>query len=134
MSAQGAGGAATEGLGQTFVRRFEPHRARACETSNTSIAIRSRPFVLQHEGELALATDYMVFNVTKDDIKVRMAAVEEAIWPQPSNIPLVPPDPAIRRTELSKKLLEGRVIHREVLQEVYDDINKRFGSNEKVPE
>ena len=87
-----------------------------------------------YEGELALATDYMVFNVTKDDIKVRMAAVEEAIWPEPSNIPLVPPDPTIRRTELSEKLLEGRVIHREVLQEVYDDINQRFGSNEKVPE
>jgi hypothetical protein len=31
-------------------------------------------------------------------------------------------------------LLEGRVVHRDVLQEVYDDINKRFGSNEKVPE
>ena len=87
-----------------------------------------------YEGELALATDYMVFNVTKDDINVRMAAIEEAIWPQPSNIPLVPPDPSIRRTELSKKMLEGRVIHQDVLQEVYDDINKRFGSNEKVPE
>jgi hypothetical protein len=30
-------------------------------------------------------------------------------------------------------MLEGRVVHREVLQSVYDDINKRFGSNEKVP-
>jgi len=28
----------------------------------------------------------------------------------------------------------GRVVHREVLQQVYDDINKRFGSNEKVPD
>ena len=76
----------------------------------------------------------MVFNVTKEDIRVRLAAVEEAVWPQPSNIPLVPPDPSLRRTALSEMLLEGRVVHKDVLQDVYDDINKRFGSNEKVPE
>jgi ribonuclease Z len=87
-----------------------------------------------YDGELALALDYMVFNVTKDDIRVRMAAVEEAVWPQPSTIPLVPPDPALRRTALSKMMLEGRVVHREVLQEIYDEINERFGSNAKVPE
>jgi len=87
-----------------------------------------------YDGPLALATDYMVFNVTKDDIRVRMAAIEEAVWPQPSTIPLVPPDPSLRRTAMSTMLLEGRVVHRDVLQEVYDDINQRFGSNEKVPE
>ncbi|MHC4909027.1 MAG: guanitoxin biosynthesis MBL fold metallo-hydrolase GntH [Planctomycetota bacterium] len=87
-----------------------------------------------YDGPLALAVDYMVFNVTRDEIKVRMAAVEEAVWPQPSTIPLVPPDPALRRTALSKELLEGRVVHRDVLQEVYEDINKRFGSNERVPD
>jgi hypothetical protein len=35
---------------------------------------------------------------------------------------------------LSRKLLEGRVVHRDVLQDVYEEINKRFGSNEKVPD
>lgn len=45
---------------------------------------RTAPAVLRdvrktYEGPLALAQDYMVFNVTKDDIKVRMAAVEEAV-------------------------------------------------------
>jgi hypothetical protein len=29
-----------------------------------------------------MVTDYMVFNVTKEDIRVRMAAVDEEIWPQ----------------------------------------------------
>jgi ribonuclease Z len=86
-----------------------------------------------YHGELALAVDYMVFNVTKDDIKVRMAAIDEDIWPQPSNIPLVPPDPSIRRTALSKMMLEGRIVHRDVLEEVYKDVNEKFGSNEKVP-
>ena len=87
-----------------------------------------------YDGPLALAVDYMVFNVTKEDIKVRMAAVAEDIWPQPSTIPLVLPDPSIRRTGLSDKMKAGRVVHREVLQDVYDDINKRFGSDEKVPD
>lgn len=86
-----------------------------------------------YDGKLALAQDYMVFNITKDDIRVRMAAVEEAVWPQPSTIPLVPPDPALQRTALSEFMLEGRVVHREILEEVYEDINERFGSNEKVP-
>jgi ribonuclease Z len=86
-----------------------------------------------YAGELALAVDYMVFNVTKDDIKVRMAAIDEDIWPQPSNIPLVPPDPSIRRTALSKMMLEGRIVHRDVLEEVYKEVNEKFGSNEKVP-
>ena len=92
-----------------------------------------RDIRMTYDGELALATDYMVFNITKDEIKVRMAAVEEAIWPQPSTIPLVPPDPKLRRVAMSKKMLEGRVVHRDVLEDVYNYINEKFGSSERVP-
>jgi len=87
-----------------------------------------------YDGPLALALDYMVFNVTKDDIKVRMAAVDEDIWPQPSTIPLVPPDPKLQRTALSNFMLSGRVVHRELLEEIYAEINEQFGSNAQVPE
>ncbi len=86
-----------------------------------------------YDGALALATDYMVFNVTEDDIRVRMAAVDEDIWPQGSTIPLVPPDPALVRTELSEMMLEGRVVHYDVLEEIYAEINAMFGSNAQVP-
>lgn len=86
-----------------------------------------------YDGPLALAVDYMVFNVTKDDIKVRMAVVDEDIWPQPSTIPLVPPDPALVRTELSQEMLDGRIVHRDVLEEIYSEINEQFGSDAKVP-
>ncbi len=86
-----------------------------------------------YDGPLALATDYMVFNVTKKDIKVRMAAVDEDIWPQPSTIPLLPPDPKLRRVAMSDEMRQGRVVHKEVLKELYDEINKMFGSNEKPP-
>jgi ribonuclease Z len=87
-----------------------------------------------YDGELALATDYMVFNVTKDDIKVRMAAVDEDIWPQPSTIPLVPPDPSLRRVSFSDEMLAGRVVHKELLEELYAEHNAKYGSNFKLPE
>jgi ribonuclease Z len=87
-----------------------------------------------YDGPLALAVDYMVFNVTKDNIKVRMAAVEEDIWPQPSTIPLMPPDPSLNQTPMSEFTLGGRVVHRELLDEIYAEINEQFGSNAKVPE
>jgi len=86
-----------------------------------------------YDGALALATDYMVFNITEDDIRVRMAAVDEDIWPQPSTIPLVPPDPALVRTEFSQMMLDGRVVHYDVLEEIYAEINAMFGSNAQVP-
>ena len=34
-----------------------------------------------YDGPLALARDLMVINVTKDDIKVRMATVDEYVLP-----------------------------------------------------
>ena len=38
-----------------------------------------------YSGPLALALDYMVFNVTKDDdIRVRMSAIDEEVWPSPA--------------------------------------------------
>jgi ribonuclease Z len=36
-----------------------------------------------YDGPLSLAEDFMVWNITKDDIKVRMAVVEEATWAPP---------------------------------------------------
>lgn len=96
------------------------------------------PYVLQdirrsYDGELALAVDYMVFNVTKEDVKVRMAVVDEDIWPQPSNIPLVPPDVKLRRTFMSDFLVEGRIVHKDILELIYKEINDEYGTNEKVP-
>jgi ribonuclease Z len=89
---------------------------------------------MTYDGPLALATDYMVFNVTKEDIRVRMAAVDEDIWPLPATRELVPPDVKLQRVFLSKEMRDGRIVHKDVLQRVYEDINKRFGSNEKVPD
>jgi ribonuclease Z len=93
-----------------------------------------RDIRMTYDGPLALATDYMVFNVTKEEVRVRMAAIEEDIWPMPATRPLVPPDRKLQRTVMSDFIRGGRVVHRDVLQNVYDFINEKFGSDEKVPE
>jgi len=44
-----------------------------------------------YAGPLDLAEDFMVWNVTKDEIRTRMAVVEEATWSPPLASPAVPP-------------------------------------------
>ncbi len=93
-----------------------------------------RDIRMTYDGPLALATDYMVFNVTKEEIRVRMAAVDEDIWPPPATRQLVPPSRKLQRVQLSDYMRGSRVVYKDVLERLYDDINRRFGSNEKVPE
>jgi len=85
-----------------------------------------------YDGPLALATDYMVFNVTKDDIRVRMAAIDEDIWPQPATQPKLPPDFS-KRIGFSDEIISGRVPFPEVVRAIYDDINARYGTSAKPP-
>ncbi len=86
-----------------------------------------------YDGLLALAVDFMVFNVTKDDIKVRMAVVDEDIWPMPSALGNVPPDVSLQRTTFSQMMLDGRVVHTDILEEIYAEINEMYGTNIPVP-
>ena len=44
-----------------------------------------------YDGPLSLAEDFMVWNVTKDDIRVRMAVTEEHTWSPPLAAPAQPP-------------------------------------------
>lgn len=45
-----------------------------------------------YDGPLALATDLIVFNVSKDEIKVREAIVNPNTWPAPPTMPPEKPD------------------------------------------
>jgi ribonuclease Z len=86
-----------------------------------------------YDGPLALATDYMVFNVTKDDIRVRMAAIDEDIYPQPAaSGKKLPPDPS-KRIGFSEFITEGRVVFADVLKTLYDRVNEAYGSHEEPP-
>ena len=85
-----------------------------------------------YDGPLALATDYMVFNVTEDDVRVRMAAIDEDIWPQPATQQKLPPDFS-QQIGFSEFIIGGRVPFADVVQEIYDEINAQYGSSVQPP-
>ncbi len=85
-----------------------------------------------YDGPVELATDYMVFNVTKDNIRVRMAAVDEDIWPQPSIYPKASADPK-DRIGFSKYIMDGRVVFGDVIKFYYDQTNEMFGTDFEPP-
>jgi ribonuclease Z len=85
-----------------------------------------------YNGEFAIATDYMVFNVTKDDIKVRMAAVEESVWPLPSVTEKLSADPK-DRVGFSKFIIGGRHVYEDVIKWYYEETNKEFGTDFEPP-
>ena len=85
-----------------------------------------------YDGPLALATDYMVFNVTADSIRVRMAVVDEDIWPQPATQPKLPPDFS-QQIGFSDFVIGGRVPFPDVVQQIYDEFNEQYGSNARPP-
>ena len=57
---------------------------------DTSTAVYER-IRKTYAGPLSLANDYMVWNVTKDDIRVRMAHADEATWSPPLGAPAKAP-------------------------------------------
>ncbi len=83
-------------------------------------------------GPLSMATDYMVWNITKDDIRVRMAVIDEDIWPQPAVQKKLPPDRSTR-IGFSDFVLGGREPFPKVVQKIYDEINAEYGTKYKVP-
>ena len=83
-----------------------------------------------YDGPLSLAQDYMVWNVTKDDIRVRMAVVSEEVWPPPASEKPEPPDPS-RRIPFSDLISGGKLDVMDVLQPIYDEINEAYGTNEQ---
>jgi len=83
-----------------------------------------------YDGPLSLAEDFMVWNVTKEDIRVRMAVVSEEVWPPAASERPMPPDPS-RRIGYSKEIIGGKLDIVDVVQPVYDEINKQYGTQEK---
>jgi ribonuclease Z len=81
-----------------------------------------------YDGPLALALDYMVFNVTQDEIRVRMSAVDEEIWPSPPMKKRNPPDTskAIPFSDFTKS---GVIAYPEVVQPIYDEINELYDTD-----
>ncbi len=83
-----------------------------------------------YDGPLSLAQDFMTWNITKEKIRVRMAVVNEDVWPPPATEKPEPPDPS-RRIPYSDFISGGRWDVNDVVQPIYDAINKKYGLNEK---
>jgi ribonuclease Z len=79
-----------------------------------------------YEGEVSLAVDYMVWNVTKDKIRTRMAAKDEDVWPSPALKKKIAPDAT--DIPFSNFTLPGVETFPEVVQPLYDEINELYGT------
>jgi ribonuclease Z len=78
-----------------------------------------------------MATDYMVFNVTKDDIRVRMAAVDEEIWPTK---PTRPKETGSSMGDtFSEFVKSGSEPMSDLVKQIYGDFNERNGTNVEMP-
>jgi len=96
---------------------------------DTTAAISDR-IRTTYDGPLSLSIDYMVWNITKDDIRVRMAVVDEDVWPPPATDKPQLPDPN-ERIPYSDEISSGKLNMKKVLQPTYDEINRQYGLHER---
>jgi len=82
-----------------------------------------------YDGPLTMAQDMMVWNVTKEDIKVREIVFQESVW-SPPLINYVEVDRSIMETE-SEWNLGGILDVKEVIKKIYDNTNKKYGTDIK---
>jgi ribonuclease Z len=100
--------------------------------------IHSTPGVLErvrstYDGPLSLAKDYMVWNVTKDDIRVRMAAIEHESWNPPAAYPPEPVSPD-DRIGYSSVIEAGRWNVDDVVRPIYEEASEALGRDFPYPE
>ena len=100
--------------------------------------IESSPAVLErvrktYDGPLSMAKDYMVWNVTKDDIRVRMTALDHESWNPPT---AYPPQPvrAEDRVGYSPEIAAGRWDVDDVIRPIYEEAGKALGREFPYPE
>ena len=96
------------------------------------------PYMLEevrkvYDGPVVLAEDYNVFNITKDEMRVRESAVDEAIFPEPPTKAKLPVPPATE-PPFSEFISAGAEMFPDVLGPIWDKINKENGTDHKIPQ
>ncbi len=113
---------------------------------DTTAAVNDR-IRTTYDGPLSLAEDFMVWNITKDDIRVRMAVVEEHTWAPPLAGKAEPPggdadrekfsessDVPVDALQYSDFVIGGRWGEvDEVLRGVYKEASEAMGKEFKYP-
>jgi ribonuclease Z len=99
--------------------------------------IDSTPGVLErirttYDGPLSLAKDYMVWNVTKDEIKVRMAAIDHESWNPPAAYAPETIDPA-KAVGYSPDIIAGRLDVDDVVRPIYEEASEAVGKDFPYP-
>ena len=85
-----------------------------------------------YDGPLSLAQDFMVWNVTKDDIRVRMAAFEHETWNPPAAYPAEPVS-ADDRIGYSALIENGRWDVDDVVRPIYKEAGEALGREFPYP-
>ncbi len=83
-----------------------------------------------YDGPLTLADDMMVWNVTKDEIRVRDVIFNEDVWPPPPANRPPPVDRSIMLTE-SEWTRAGAMDISEIINALYDRANQMYGTDFK---
>jgi ribonuclease Z len=96
-----------------------------------------------YDGPLSLAEDFMVWNVTQDEIRVRMAVVEEHTWSPALASPPLPPQMS-DRAAMSEQLgweigytdfiANGKWDVDDVLRPIYEEASRIIGREFPYPE
>jgi ribonuclease Z len=83
-----------------------------------------------YDGPLDLADDFMVWNVTKESIRNRMAVPNPWHVMQASELPKIPGDPdSYTTTELTRSGVEPAYLP--VVMKIYRDFNSKYGTDYK---
>jgi ribonuclease Z len=85
-----------------------------------------------YDGPLSLAEDYMVWNVTKDSIRERMAVVDEHTWNPPLAYPAEPVS-VKDRVGYSPEIEGGRLDVSDVLEPIYQEASDALGRKFEYP-
>lgn len=95
-----------------------------------------------YDGPLSLAEDFMVWNITKDNITTRMAVVEEHTWSPPGTIPAIPPKQSDKdsyserlgfKLPYTKFISDGKWDVDDVLRPIYEEASKEMGREFPYP-
>ena len=82
-----------------------------------------------YDGPLTLAKDMLVWNVTKENIKVREIVYNENVWTSPI-VSRGEIDTSLRESE-SDFIKSGAADFSDVIDEIYKSINEKYGTNVK---
>lgn len=110
----------------------QPRMAVASHFQNDfdTAALMEKEIRRYYQGSLSLATDFMVWNITKDKITTRMAVANPESYPPPAQVAAQPPAPdenAYQWDPFSFTGLEKRTSA--VTNEVVKEFNAEYGSD-----